>query len=1338
MFDVPFRSQRGIALIITLIMLSVITFMAITFLYLSYFQRGSVNVATDQTTAQWAADTALERAKSELMARMILFTNDQVVNMMVSTNYINWLGLNGSFSPTNVNYDYVADGTPIPSLSGDGPLAALRTNVANLLYDPPPPVFVTNRVSGRMELCRHLDLNRNGRYDTNGWWPELAENGLPIIRNGVTNFLFFRGDPEWIGILARPGLSHSGDNYFLARYAYYVEPPGKGLDVNAIHNQAATRNLDFSFVNDGYVRNQGAGSWEINLPAFLADLNTNQWYADNGAGSTYYQYNRHSLPTANRGYAFEDALRILGWRYNNSYTNLAPADALFPFGAAALQGDHIDQYSDGPMMTGSRISETGPWVDPVNQPWVGANNPNRFFTAQELFNPARTSSVFTNRLQFPGTRTNSYDRYTFYRLLEQLGTESAPAEDKINVNYVNVDAAGNVVPGMETNLIPWAPAQFFTNAANRLLRLNTGLWWEENPVAFANNFGVTNGFGITNIPVLVSYTYTTNGQPATNNIFGYTAAVHRLLQQVANIYDSSGDANSANLIPLPPESGSKTLYAPHVLRPLFRRNPGQVVTNVYIAGYREVTSVDSILPRLLGTNANFLMVDLQNPADRVRVLASGVDFLSDSAEPMISGIPLIVGAKKGFPNFNKFALQNEIKVTRQLSFQRPVAGARVNHTNQIYSLQISNCFGVQAWNSYNNAFTRHLEMIAVGDVTLSLTNEIATGAEYRISLSHPQLVSSTTLIDAGTWPRFASPQSSISFVMPLFTNTLVLTNMEYAQRSAARGGGGVFKSPGSGFDLDHFRVPRWWLNTRSRLRFILIDRTTRRIVDYVNLDSSEKSLNIIQAAIGNYTGDKDISNLNSPTPDAATLWLTNRLDLSNNETVPTYGVQNQILISMGLPQVVSESYWKQYNAQTRNKEEGIEEFRNNYFATNGGEQSLVFTAPFSPTRSIYQYIRWEANDPLVHQTPSDLTDLLMDYLEVEYNAEKSPVRRLIAETPLNNHYRPWGGNPNNDDPTSLTTDSSPKTKFNTGVKDPLVSKSDDWDFPTEKLPNIGWLGRVHRGSPWQTVYLKSREADFDAKQSRTWQKWSGITNANGYDVTWGKPTSDRLLFDLFTAAPNANATHGQLSVNQTNLAAWSAVLSGVLVLNNQNNHPANAQPVVIQPAGIYTPTQRSPVAQIVSGINDTRTNANPRSGPVFPNQTFAHVGDVLATPQLTDRSPYLSTNGVFSDPAAGINDQILERIPQQIMGLLTLNRTPRFVVYSYGQTLRPAERSLILTPGPFYNLCTNYQVTAEVATRAVMRVEGTPDRRYANAPDPYGRFYPPRIVLEQFNVLPPD
>jgi hypothetical protein len=52
-------------------------------------------------------------------------------------------------------------------------------------------------------------------------------------------------------------------------------------------------------------------------------------------------------------------------------------------------------------------------------------------------------------------------------------------------------------------------------------------------------------------------------------------------------------------------------------------------------------------------------------------------------------------------------------------------------------------------------------------------------------------------------------------------------------------------------------------------------------------------------------------------------------------------------------------------------------------------------------------------------------------------------------------------------------------------------------------------------------------------------------------------------------------------------------------------------------------------------------------------------------------------------------------------------------------------------------MCTNYQITAEVASRAVVRVEGSVDPADVNNANPKRR-YPPRLIIESYNYLPPD
>ena len=569
---VDFARRRGVALIITLIMLAVITFMAITFLVLSHRERGAVTTTTDQTTAEFAADSALDRAEIELIAHALAFTNGQDFDLIVSTNFINHYGFDPTAMDyrTNVNFDYIA-AAGRPPLTPD----EWRQNLTNLLYDPRPPVFVEDRAAGNSSEFRfYLDLNRNRLYDTNGYQPVLspdpalpyynASNGVMMDTpvTGLTLSNYFTGDPEWIGVLEYPDQPHSANNKFLARYAFLVVPTGKTLDANYIHNDSALGN--FNAQDQPFRRNMGMGTWEINLAALLADVNTNQWDSRSfPASPIYYEY--LPLQRANgiaHGIAFDDAQSFLNWRYNGTWNNLARLTDLFPPAASRVfQNDLLDEFGAGALgpdfFTGTDLQPPDGEIARINSlGWPGADNPSHFFTPQDFFDPAKTSLAFSNRLWmagatntfYAGSTNSSYDRYTLYRLLAQLGTDSAPEQDKINVNYANVDTNGTIVPGMETNMIPWNiypwnATAFFNIAADRLLRTNTTLWSESpNPVdrdAYFLTFGVTNGFGVSNIPVFASFSFISNSVLVTNNIHGYTPGVHRLLQLAANIYDAT-------------------------------------------------------------------------------------------------------------------------------------------------------------------------------------------------------------------------------------------------------------------------------------------------------------------------------------------------------------------------------------------------------------------------------------------------------------------------------------------------------------------------------------------------------------------------------------------------------------------------------------------------------------------------------------------------------------------------------------------------------------------------------------------------------------------------------
>ena len=97
-------AQRGVALVITLVLLSIITFMAVTFLVVSRSQHGAVAMETDQVVARLAADSARERAIAELVAPILAGNNEFNYGLLVSTNYISSAGfVSGNVYPTNVN-----------------------------------------------------------------------------------------------------------------------------------------------------------------------------------------------------------------------------------------------------------------------------------------------------------------------------------------------------------------------------------------------------------------------------------------------------------------------------------------------------------------------------------------------------------------------------------------------------------------------------------------------------------------------------------------------------------------------------------------------------------------------------------------------------------------------------------------------------------------------------------------------------------------------------------------------------------------------------------------------------------------------------------------------------------------------------------------------------------------------------------------------------------------------------------------------------------------------------------------------------------------------------------
>ncbi len=1290
--------QRGVALVITLILLSATLVMALAFLAISGRERGSVTTQTDTATTRLAADAGLAAAEAQIAANILSTANPYSFGLLVSTNYINYNGFQtGVANPTNVNYDYRSDNQAFT-------LNDRLQNLENLFVSPRPPVFIPNPTNpaAPLDFRYYLDLNRNGRYDTNGVVGNFDNN------NNLLGTSFQVGDPEWIGVLERPDQPYGPNNKFIARFAFIALPVGNSLDLNAIHNQALNRALDP--LSDGYFRNQGVGTWEINLAAFLTDLNTNQWDPNTDA----YNYLRPNFRNAGRG--FEDAFVLLTNRYAGNYNTLASVNDLYgapPFGAGykAFISDNIDGYSMGPLQitfgTNAYLFSANPSL-----PWAGADNTNHSFTPGDLFDPAKSSGGFTGRLLNAGSGVSTYDRYTFYRMLSQLGTDTAPESGKMNLNYDNLDQGFNGFLNINgtasaTNFVPWQPLTFFTNAADRLLKAHTAQWAVSyytndagtllvtNNPNFVATFNVANTFGVTDIPVLVS------------NRFVYTPAVQRVLQLAANIYDATTNNFGLN---------SKYDY-PSVFRPLFSRDQNGFGTNIYITGYTNVTLA---LSEVISSDPQFtLPIDVSDLA--VTNISGGVINLPLN----VYGVPWIVGAKKGFPNFNELAMDSAFQITRKVEVTRPSpTTSYLNYSYyQMFILNITNQVGVECWNSYTNAYTNGV-MIYVYD---NLKNIVLTNDEGFIINLSTNLANSYAVT---TWPGFTpGSQSGPSFQIPLNTAVMAISNSIYRFNQPSP----PFLTPDLGQTYETnvigYPQPHWGLTVINDLRVVMVDTNVvpNRIIDYVELSGPNSARDLTAEILAQYdtgTGGND-------------LWDT-KVQASG---VPV-GLANQVQVSLGL---YTLSSW----IPTPLQQDEIDGFRA-FFGVGGmknmnplypgssgdseavteGQMTNAMQVPYTPTAAVVQHVSWQANDPLVHYLANDLNwaGAIKNDRTVTSLTDASDGDNLYM---VNTRYAPWGN-------TLLAgTDQVDQNPYNLAYKDPLVKSSDNWDFPSYKLPTAGWLGRVHRGTPWQTVYLKSTNILAWVQNNTgpiTWRDWTG--NYNPFDAPNAGPAQDRLLFDLFTTAVNDNATRGTLSVNQSadrydpvsnptaGLAAWSALFSGVVVPN-----PTNAASyAIINPAGPNASVLNPPLWQIVTNINGTRaifTNADGLVG------VFEHKGDILSVPQLSN--PSLFFNGL--DPNSQINDEMYEWLPQQVMSLLRAPVSPRYVIYSYGQALKPAPNGIYLgaTPAGMFGLVTNYQVVSEITTRAVVRLETL--RTNANGAI---TVTPPRAVIESFNILPPD
>jgi hypothetical protein len=445
-------------------------------------------------------------------------------------------------------------------------------------------------------------------------------------------------------------------------------------------------------------------------------------------------------------------------------------------------------------------------------------------------------------------------------------------------------------------------------------------------------------------------------------------------------------------------------------------------------------------------------------------------------------------------------------------------------------------------------------------------------------------------------------------------------------------------------------VYNWTINVTNHVVYALFDgiptESTSALLDFVNLGPFGSSISLTNVIVNAFNNPL---NFNGGGNTAAKYWLQGAATSLPNSPM-SLGVINQINAAM-----TNGDFVEHLQGQ--------------------GTSQPVFDCPCRPTYVIQYPTNWVANDPLVHYTLEDLT--WMGDTETLSVVDDSVPQGLVPLTnslgKVSPRYQPWG----------LTDGHTPATSML--FKDPSILGSIDWQFPTNKFPSVGWLGRVHRGTPWQTVFLK-------ADSSQSYAGWSNWANPNWVTYPYAPetyPTNDWPLVDVFSSSLNDNAARGLLAVNQTNDAAWAAVFAGVIALTNANGTISGV------PIGPINDTYNLvDLNSLYNGINAFRTNQ--------PNGIFHKVGYILGASALTTTSPFLGGNAAT---VPGVTDEMVERIPQQTLSLLKVGE-PQFAIFAWGQALKP-KGPPYLGSGANANTYTNYEITGEFLSRTICHLVHT-------------------------------
>jgi len=426
-------------------------------------------------------------------------------------------------------------------------------------------------------------------------------------------------------------------------------------------------------------------------------------------------------------------------------------------------------------------------------------------------------------------------------------------------------------------------------------------------------------------------------------------------------------------------------------------------------------------------------------------------------------------------------------------------------------------------------------------------------------------------------------------------------------------------------------LPHFGLTISNRLQVAIIDYSAGagagHIVDYVQLGDLNSSRDLaaeIQAV------------------DPYGFFDTNEVDGG------TIGVLNQIFASRTgqtfTGQSVVGSGWTTTPYPNRTDEMAFFSafFSNNSMYNIGGTNFINtltnMEAPYTPTITAVQEVSWQVNDPLIHSFASDLGPRI--------------VTGSITTWPdsvgkSNQRYLPWG--------QRLFTIGIDPNPCNLAFKDPAVRSSDNWNFPSNQTLNAAWLGRIHRGTPWQTLYLKSTNIlDYTKPPVSGLATWTVWTGDPADDATNMAPVRDWHLVSYLASLISTNDLVSQFSVNEPDPNTWLALLDGMTALTNDLSDAA-ARFVAFGAAPHFDTiviSSNSPQAGIIASAIQTGRSAQ-------PGRLFTDVGDLFSVLPLTEQSPFLNwlanvqrTNAISDEAFETIAAQLLPHLRADSIGSL--------------------------------------------------------------------------------------